>query len=733
MKDFGKAKRLFIVLFSLMLIICAFTAPSGCFKSEAASETINIGVPTDRCPVFYIDENTGDITGIGVDLMKEAAGEAGFDPNFISITEGTIKEALDNPAYDLVMPMGSAIKSSAENPTIISDNLTQTPFTLVTLSERDIPSLTELRVGMVSSMKGVSETITDLYPGIEVLFFDDMSHAVEALRSRNVDALLHNSYVWSYILQKPSYSDLKVQPSAMFSMDFRAGALDSARGKEIIERLDKGIASMPETKRQAIILDHTTRKLYKYDLFDYIHLYGILIMAIVLLIIIFFVVIAFNQHSVKLEHEERMRQLMDHDSLTGTYSLNGFKKRVEELLKKNPEIPYLLCFSNIRDFKFINDKLGMDAGDELLRFWADKTVEELSEDEAVARFEGDHLAVLRKIRGNEGIKSDEDKVIAPLRDFFINRGKEIKVQVCSGLYVLNEEDYAHPNVARMLDYARMTEKRVQDTDKEGYGFYNPDQWEMGKRFSDVVGYLPTAIANGEIQVWYQPQIDYASRCIIGAEALCRWNHPKLGWISPGELIPILEESGRIYDLDIFVWEKVCRDLKRWKLQGRHLYASVNLSRFDMHKNRDIPKYFDELVKRHGITPDQLRIEITESAFVEDSVHLIKTAEKLKKLGFTVEMDDFGSGYSSLNMLKEVPVDRIKLDMKFLTDSGNPKKSKIIISHMIKMAQELNIGLITEGVEDKEQADFLFGLGCAEMQGYYFYKPMPLQEYEMIIR
>ena len=373
----------------------------------------------------------------------------------------------------------------------------------------------------------------------------------------------------------------------------------------------------------------------------------------------------------------------------------------------------------------------MAAGDELLRFWVKRTSETLSDEEAVCRIESDHLAVLRRDGGEERVQWDDRKVIDFVRNYFVNRGKDTRVQICGGVYVLTPEDYQKIDVDHMLDYARVAEKKVRETKKDGYDFYNPDQWEKGKRVADVIGRLPVAMETGELQVWYQPQVNYETGEVIGLEALSRWNHAKIGWIPPSEFIPELEESGLIFELDRFVWDRVCKDLKRWNEQGKHRSVSVNLSRNDIREDRDIPGHFKDLTERYGVSPDQFRIEITETAFAENPELLIRTTQELRSMGFQVEMDDFGSGYSSLHMLKEVPVDRIKLDLHFLTGSGDVAKGHTIVGYMIRMVKSLGMEMIVEGVETLEQADFLLANGCAEMQGYYFYKPMSVQVFEQV--
>lgn len=699
--------------------------------SSKEGDLLTVGVPIDRCPVFYLDSRTGEVAGIGVDLMRVAAREAGYTASFKAIEEGTLKDALDNRSYDLVMPFGSPIRSASGQRSLVSENLLRTPFTLVTKggAGREMPQLNELRVGMLSSLAAGAETVRELYPGIEIVLFGDMPEGVRALRGGEVDALLHNSYVWSYVLQKPSYSDLTVQPSAMFSMDFRAGTLDTPAGREIIGRIDEGISRIPDTKRQAIILDYTTRQLYRYDFFDYLYLYGLVILFSVLLIAALVVIAVLKTRAIRMEQEEKMRWLLDHDQLTGILSLHGFRKRVEELLREHPETPYFLSYINIKNFKYINYSLGMAAGDRLLCYYASKTSEHLSEDEACCRINADRFAVLTRAEGEDGLKLGQQEVLDSVRHYFTDRGKENRVLLCGGVYVLTPEDYRKIDVDRMLDCAHLAEKRVRVDKNDGYAFYNPEQWEKGKRVADIINRLPLAIAAGEIQVFYQPQVNYETGKIVGAEALCRWDHDKLGWLTPSDFVTTLEESGLIYDLDCFVWERVCQDLSRWNKEGHNRVVSVNASRVDFAEDRDIPEHFQNLISRYGLSPKQLHIEITETAYVEKPQLLIDATKKLQTLGFSVEMDDFGSGNSSLHMLKEVPVNRIKLDLHFLTSSGDMEKSRVIVSCMIQMVRLLGLELIAEGVETVEQADFLRSRGCALMQGYYFHRPLSVESFE----
>ena len=728
MKVKGKIIKLFITL------ICAIFALSFCFFSvnaEENKEEIVVGVPVDRCPIFYIDSSTNNITGIGVELLKLAAENAGYNLKFTIIKEPTIKEALDNDEYDIIMPFGSAIKSSKGKTSIVTENLFVTPFTFVVVNNLKTNRFGEIHVGMLSSQAGVADTVKELYPGIDISLYPTMEDSIKAVRKGEVDALLHNSYIWSYVLQKPSYSDLRVLSNTMFTMNFKVGTVTSEKGEKIIARLNQGIEQISDTQVQAIVLDYTTRKLYQYDFSDYIYKYGLYVALVALLFLSLIVIALMKNKSMRLAHEKKLQMLVDHDSLTGVLSLEGFKKKAVEMLKMNSDTPYLLIYTNIKNFKFINDNFGKAVGDDLLCFLAGSLNSLATEYEVIARINADRFVILYKNRGGNKMLDDYDRAFSPVKNYLINRGKNETVLLCYGIYVLSQIDYQKINIDRLIDYAHLAEKKVYNTQNEGYAFYNQEQWEKGKRTAEVLNLIPIAIKNGDIHVWYQPQFDYRTGQIIGAEALVRWKRDDT-IVAPDYFIPILEETGMIFDLDSYVWEKACQDLQNWvKLGYPDCVVSVNVSRCDINESIDISQIFADLIKKYNLSPKQLRIEITESAYVENPKNQIEVTKKLRNLGFSVEMDDFGSGYSSLNMLKDVTVDRIKLDLYFLTKSEDLKKSHIIVSSMIKMFNTLDVNIIAEGVETKEQADFLLKEGCSAMQGYYFYKPMIKEDFEKL--
>ena len=262
---------------------------------------------------------------------------------------------------------------------------------------------------------------------------------------------------------------------------------------------------------------------------------------------------------------------------------------------------------------------------------------------------------------------------------------------------------------------------------------NPQDNSLEARRFIIESSIDDALASRQVEVWYQPQIDYTYGMVIGAEALARWKHPELGWINPAEFIPVLERCGKIHALDLFVWEEACRSASRWRnlSDGKPIPISVNVSRAEMFEE-SLLDHFLELQKRYDLPDGSLHLEITESAFVKEADQIYCVIEDIRKNKFSVEMDDFGGGLSSLSMLKDIPIDVVKLDIGFIRSTIDEDRGGVVLSSVIRMLQGLNTPIIAEGVETLQQAEMLKNMGCHLMQGYHFSRPMPLDDFEAFI-
>ncbi len=392
-----------------------------------------------------------------------------------------------------------------------------------------------------------------------------------------------------------------------------------------------------------------------------------------------------------------------------------------------------LWYIDIRNFRAINPNYGFMQGNVVLRILANNIKTYLTNDLPLVRLGADRFVPLTA--GFTYDKAEElfNVVLEKTNEQISQQGMKHPIMLAAGIYYLRDEDLNNPSFQRPLDYVSIAHRNARGDACSQLVLFTDRDLEIDTRRITIEQSIDTALQNGEIQVWYQPQIDYTYGEVVGAEALARWKHPTLGWISPAEFIPVLENSGKVHDLDLFVWEEACRNASQWRnmADGTPVPISVNVSRTEMFEP-GLMEHFLMLQSKYDLPKGSLRLEVTESAFVEEADRLFGVIEKMRQHDMMVEMDDFGSGLSSLNMLKDVPVDVVKLDMGFMRSTINEDRGGVILGSVIRMLQGLDTPIIAEGVETLEQAELLKNMGCHLMQGYHFSRPMPLNEFESFI-
>jgi EAL domain-containing protein (putative c-di-GMP-specific phosphodiesterase class I) len=291
-----------------------------------------------------------------------------------------------------------------------------------------------------------------------------------------------------------------------------------------------------------------------------------------------------------------------------------------------------------------------------------------------------------------------------------------------GVYEVTD---ASLEVSVMFDRARIAASSLRNEYHTHIAWYD-DRMRVNMLWEQqITGDLQCALTERQIVPYLQPLVDATGK-VVGGEALVRWNHPDHGFLPPAKFIPIFERNGMIAEVDRYMWRCACEQLAQWR--DNDLFISVNISPKDFYF-MDVAAELRGLTKEYGVDPARLRLEITESVMISDVKNKVQMLDGLRAAGFIVEMDDFGSGYSSLNMLKNMPIDVIKIDMMFLRSSGQDEKSMIILRNIINMSTDLNIVPLTEGVETEKQYDDLSRMGCKLFQGYYFAKPMPLEDFQ----
>ena len=416
--------------------------------------------------------------------------------------------------------------------------------------------------------------------------------------------------------------------------------------------------------------------------------------------------------------------LATYDELTGIYNKQAFYAKTKEMLLDNPDKNFDLLRINIERFKVLNDLFGESTGDKLLRYIG-KFLKEINLPLCVSgRLYADNFVVCY-----EAGKGDSRRMINTLQmvaDSFAINNRTI---LSFGLYRIDDKTLP---VSVMCDRANMALWKAKGNFKNPYCEYDEKMRQQVLKEQKIINAMEMAIQNKEFTLYLQPKYDIEKGTIIGAEALVRWISLENGFISPGDFIPVFENNGFVYEVDKFIWEESCRYLRKWLDEGREVHPiSVNVSRIDLYDPK-LVQHLVDLREKYQLPSQYLELEITESAYTEDPEQIITITRQLREAGFVILMDDFGTGYSSLNMLKDIQIDVLKLDMGFLKSSDYSAKGGNILTAILKMAESLKMQTIAEGVETKEQVEFLKSIGCKYVQGFYYSKPLPVDEFEKLI-
>lgn len=421
------------------------------------------------------------------------------------------------------------------------------------------------------------------------------------------------------------------------------------------------------------------------------------------------------------------KHLLEHDRLTGLYNRIKFFEETKKLIDRHEDKEFVLLRVDLDRFRLYNSFFGESEGDRLLIHFADKIKEIVSQFEyaVYGRIESDIFCICTYY-DKKSIQYIQQEIIIDLAEY----NDTYYIEPSIGVYVLENHKMS---VEAMYNRATMAAETCKHKFMSYVGYYNEKMTDRLVVEQEVMNDAQKALDEKQFTVYLQPKTNIHTEEVYGAEALVRWIHPQKGLISPGKFIPVFESNGFIGRLDYYMWEYTCKLLRKWMDEGLEPSpVSVNVSRANMY-NMNLVDSLIELTKKYDIPPKMLQLELTESAFMDDQDMMIKKVKRLQENGFTVLMDDFGSGYSSLNTLKDIPVDILKVDMKFLGTGDVNGRSERILASVVHMAEWLDLPVIVEGVETKEQRNFLDSIGCHYAQGYYYAKPMPWEEYENILR
>ena len=437
------------------------------------------------------------------------------------------------------------------------------------------------------------------------------------------------------------------------------------------------------------------------------------------------VILARILRTVELSEDRDILRFTERDHLTGLYNKEFFYRYAEQLDLYHKGAPTDAIVVDVNHFHTINDRYGKARGDEILKNIAVKALDIVNETGGIVCRSGADTFMFYCPHGAGYGAGFLNELSVPLD------GGENHVRLRMGVY--SDVDKAH-DMERRFDRAKMAADSVKENLTNPVGVYDNSMREAEVLADQLIDDFHAAIKEKQFVVYFQPKYNIrGSEPALGsAEALVRWKHPKLGMVSPGVFIPLFEKNGLIQELDHYVWSEAAAQIKDWKERlNASVPVSVNVSRIDLYDPDLIDKLL-EIVGDNGLSAKELLLEITESAYTENSEHIVEKVKKLRNLGFRIEMDDFGSGYSSLGMLSKIPIDALKLDMQFIRSAFGERRDTRLLEAMIRLAGLFEVPTIAEGVETAEQVSSLKAMGCDYIQGYYFSRPVPAADFEKFI-
>lgn len=429
------------------------------------------------------------------------------------------------------------------------------------------------------------------------------------------------------------------------------------------------------------------------------------------------IILARVLRTIELFEDRQTISFTERDPVTGLYHKEYFYRYAEQYDRYHPNTEMDAIVIDIHHFHIINDRFGMAFGDDILRRIGEKLKEAVHANAGiVCRREADTFMIYRP--HGDDYKDLLDKASIS----FVDGSHTNTVRLRMGVYAMVDKTV---DIKQRFDRAKMAVDIVRVSLAKNIGLYDDKLREKELYAERLIDDFRSAIESNQFKVYYQPKFDIRRDTPVfsSAEALVRWQHPELGMISPATFIPLFEENGLIQELDMFVWQTAAAQIRSWKdTLGFSVPVSVNVSRIDLYEP-NLTSFLESTISTYGLTPDDLYLEITESAYTNDSTHIINKITELRSMGFRIEMDDFGVGYSSLSMVSTLPIDAIKLDMLFIRNAFKDGKDTRLLEIVIDIAGYLGVPVIAEGVETADQFHALKAIGCDIVQGFYFSRPL----------
>lgn len=688
--------------------------------------TIKVKLLQDQHPSCYVEN--GETKGIWAEVIRLLAQKSGIDlvlegGDLDRYSRETYEQFL-NEGYLLLRTQNALLYMSGMDDVIVSNAVTNVSVAYIKRQAAFVEdNYVSHIIATTQDLAYLEPMLLEENPDYEIQYFEDAKACFEALVNKKAGLVIQNSHRASFLMQKPEYVDkLTVVPGVDHGNNVCLVAPQDQQ--MLINIINKAIHHISYAEINEIVKRELLMSPYPLASDDFIYQnWKWIVVVTVLFVAAVIGYAAFTNKlanaKIKKKEFEILQKKARQDEITGLYNRSCFYELVGERIRESDEEMYIVSM-DISNFKVVNEHYGMNAGDRLLREVGSQ-IQRLDENNRMifARFMADHYYMCVP-------KSVFDRMEFPrLFETFL---EDIDVRVVYGVFLAEDRELP---VNVMCDRALDAAHDKNYTYSEYIRFYNDNVHQQELIEQGIEAEMEQALAEKQFYIVVQPKYDPASEQIVGGETLVRWQHPQKGIVSPGVFIRVFERNGFIAPLDHFVWEETCRLQAELKRSGtKTVPISINVSRIHFY-NSELRHHLRELIQKYGLEPADIELEITESICGEESGNIFDMIRELQADGFRIAMDDFGSGYSSLNMLKEMPLDIIKMDLKFLDGEG--EKSQLILKALIDMAHTMELSVVVEGVELPAQVEFLRQFKNCCLQGYYYSRPVTPDVFETMLK
>lgn len=688
--------------------------------------TIRVGYRDDFLPYCDRDDAKGELTGALFDYLALARGaeknaELDFETHAYKTTSDALK-ALANNEVDCVFPISVSAYDGEQAGIILTDPFVSSEMyaALRASDHRGFSPDAQMTAAVLNGHPSHESFIKDHFPNWRLAYFDNNLECFRAVGEGRADCTLVSNYRINRVSDLCSkYELVTLSTGETLNMSFATRREDDC----LYSILNKVTRFVPESTINSALNSYGLKdEKVSFGEFLMDNLVTFIATVAVIAVVILVLVLRNMKAEAKVAEGNQIISEAERDPLTNLYNWNFFLVYANRIHREEPNRPMDAVVINIDRFHSVNALHGRDFGDRVLCKMGEEIQEFLRGTNGIAsRFESDRFDIFCDHR--EDWQSQFALFKRHINREFHNAGIHLRMGVQPWREGMDP--------VLQFDRARTACNKSRGNYAACAIIYDSNMEKREERDQRLLNDLGNALEQREFEVYYQPKYDIQSEqpTLSSAEALVRWHHPALGVISPGEFIPLFERSGQISVLDNYVWEEAAKQMAAWRDRyGKILPVSVNLSRVDVF-DPDLCAKLDKIVKKYDLGYGNLKLEVTESAYTENADQLIKVIERLRSKGYQIEMDDFGSGYSSLNMLSSTPVDIIKMDIAFIRNIEHSDKDLRLVELIVDIARYLNVPVIAEGVETQNQLQLLKEAGCDLVQGYYFSRPLPAEEFE----